>query len=50
MANLDYIWDNQYYIIEGDIVKIKEGLGMGSRMSLVLAEIIMKKWEKEKNR
>ena len=31
--NLDYIWDNQYCIIEGDIVKIKEG----SRMSPVLA-------------
>ena len=43
MANLDYIWDNQYCIIEGDIDKIKEGLGIGSRMSPVLAEIIMKK-------
>ena len=49
MANLDYIlWDNQYCIIECDIVKIKGGLGMGSRMSRVLAEIIMKKWEEEK--
>ena len=39
MVNLDYIWD-KYCIIERDIVKIKEGLGMGSRMSPVLAEII----------
>ena len=27
---------------------IKEGLGIGSKMSLVFAEILMKKWEKEK--
>ena len=45
---MEYIWENQYCIIEEDIVKIKEGLGMGSRMSPVLAEIIMKIWEKEK--
>ena len=45
---LEYIWDNQYCIIEGEILKIKEGLAIGSRMSPVLAEILMKKWEKEK--
>ena len=48
MKNLDYIWDNAYCIIEGEIVKIEDGLGIGSRMIPILAEILMKRWEKEK--
>jgi len=48
VKHLEYVWENQYYIIEGGILKIKEGLGIGSKMSPVLAEILMKKWEKEK--
>ena len=48
LRNLEYIWDNAYCIIEGEIVKIEEGLGIGSRMSPVLAEIMMKRWEEEK--
>ena len=48
MKHLENIWENQYCIIEGEILKIKEGLGIGSKMSPVLAEILMKKWEKEK--
>ena len=48
MENLKYMCENQYCIIEGEIVKIEEGLGIGSKMNLLLAEILMKKWEKEK--
>ena len=48
VKNLEYIWENQYCIIEGDILKVKKGLAIGSKMSSVLAEILMKKWEKEK--
>ena len=48
MKNLEYIWENQYCIIEGEILAIKKGPGIGSKMSPVLAEILMKKWEKEK--
>ena len=48
MKNLEYIWDNTYWVIEEEIVKIEEKLGIGSRMSPVLAEIVMKRWEKEK--
>ena len=35
-------------LVDDEIVKIEEGLGIGSRMSPVLAEILMKRWEKEK--
>ena len=50
VKNLEYIRENQYCIIEREILKIKEGLGIGSRMSPVMTDILMNKWEKEKNR
>ena len=48
IKNLEYTWDNTYCTVEEEGIKIEEGLGIGSIMSPVLAEIIMKRWEKEK--
>ena len=48
IKNLEFVWDNTYCVVDDEIVKIEEGLGIGSRMSPVLAEILMKRWEKEK--
>ena len=39
---LEYIWENTYYTIEIKNVKIECGLGIGSKMSPILAEIMMK--------
>ena len=41
IKNLEYIRENTYYIVEEEAIKIEEGLGIGSRMSAVLEEIIM---------
>ena len=43
-----YIWNNTYWIIEDKVVKVNDGLGMGSKMSPILAEIVTRKWEEEK--
>ena len=39
IKNLEFVWNN---------TQIEEGLGIGSRMSPVLAEILMKRWKREK--
>ena len=43
IKNLEFVWDNTYCVVDDEIVKIEEGLGIGSRMSPVLAEILMKR-------
>ena len=48
LETLRYIWNNTYWIIEDEVVKVNDGLGMGSKMSPILAEIVMRKWEEEK--
>jgi hypothetical protein len=44
---LDTMWDNGYTIISDKIVKMKDGLNIGSCLSPVLADIVMNEWEKK---
>ena len=41
------IWKNSYCVIGDKLVRIKEGLSIGSRLSPVLAEIAMIEWEEK---
>jgi len=41
------IWKNSYCVIGDRLVRIKEGLSIGSKLSPVLAEIVMNEWEKK---
>jgi len=41
------MWKNSYCVIDDNLVRIKEGLNIGSRLSPVLAEIAMNEWEKK---
>ena len=47
LETLRYIWNSIYSIIEDKVVKVDDGLGMGSKMSPILTEIVMRKWEEE---
>ena len=35
LENLKYMWDNTYCLIEDKVVKVENGLGMGSKMSCI---------------
>ena len=44
---LGVMWDNSYCVIGDKLVRIKEGLSIGSRLSPILAEIVMNELERK---
>lgn len=44
---LGLMWDNSFCVIGDSLVRIKQGLSIGSRLSPVLSEIVMNKWEEK---
>jgi hypothetical protein len=43
---VSFIWDNSYCKISDKIVKMKDGLSIGSCISPVMADLVMNEWEK----
>jgi hypothetical protein len=44
---LEVLWKNSYCVIGDKLVRIKEGLRIGSRLSPIIAEIVMNEWERK---